>query len=58
MLLGIQVPSFTWPEGPARLGPTFKRILSQAMREAYGVTIPTPRATLHGPYAEALERLL
>jgi hypothetical protein len=36
-------------------GPTFKRTLSQAMREAYGITIPTPRATLHGPYAEAIE---
>lgn len=36
-------------------GPAFKRTLSQAMREAYGVTIPVPRATLHGPYAEAIE---
>jgi hypothetical protein len=36
-------------------GPTFKRTLARAMREAYGVTIPIPRATLHGPYAEALE---
>lgn len=36
-------------------GPTFKRVLGQAMREAYGITIPTPRATLHGPYAEAIE---
>jgi hypothetical protein len=36
-------------------GPTFKRTLSQAMREAYGIAIPTPRATLHGTYAEALE---
>jgi hypothetical protein len=39
-------------------GPTFKRTLAQAMREAYGVTIPIPRATLHGPYAEAIEALL
>jgi hypothetical protein len=39
-------------------GPTFKRVLAQAMREAYGVTIPTPRATLHGPYAEAIEATL
>jgi hypothetical protein len=38
-------------------GPTFKRTLSQAMREAYGVTVPMPRATLHGPYAEAIEAL-
>jgi predicted SprT family Zn-dependent metalloprotease len=36
-------------------GPTFKRVFNQAMREAYGVAIPTPRATLHGPYAEAIE---
>jgi hypothetical protein len=27
------------------------------MREAYGVEIPPPRATLHGPYAEAIEAL-
>jgi hypothetical protein len=39
-------------------GPTFKRTLSRAMWEAYGVTIPIPRATLHGPYAEAIERSL
>lgn len=39
-------------------GPTFKRTLSQAMREAYGVKIPTPRATLHGPYAEAIQNLI
>jgi SprT-like family len=39
-------------------GPTFKRTLARAMREAYGVAIPIPRATLHGPYAEAiLQRL-
>ena len=42
-------------EAHAWHGPTFKRTLSQAMREAYGITIPTPRATLHGPYAEAIE---
>jgi hypothetical protein len=36
-------------------GPTFKRTLARAMREAYGVEIPAPRATLHGPYAEAIE---
>ncbi len=39
-------------------GPTFKRALARAMREAYGVTIPMPRATLHGPYAEAIETAL
>ena len=42
-------------EAHAWHGPTFKRVLAQAMHEAYGVTIPTPRATLHGPYAEAIE---
>jgi len=35
-------------------GPTFKRTLTQAMREAYGITMPPPRSTLHGPYAEAI----
>jgi F420-dependent oxidoreductase-like protein len=35
MQLGIQVPSFTWPEGPARLGPTLRRIAVDA--EAAGV---------------------
>lgn len=44
-------------EAHAWHGPTFKRVLSRAMREAYGVEIPIPRATLHGPYAEAIERL-
>ena len=36
-------------------GPTFKRVLNRAMREAYGVRIATPRSTLHGPYADAIE---
>jgi hypothetical protein len=45
-------------EAHAWHGPTFKRTLSQAMREAYAITIPTPRATLHGPYAEAIEASL
>lgn len=44
-------------EAHAWHGPTFKRVLARAMREAYGVTIPIPRATLHGPYAEAIEAL-
>lgn len=35
MQLGIQVPSFTWPEGPAQLGPTLRRIAVDA--EAAGV---------------------
>ncbi len=38
-------------------GPTFKRTLAEAMRQAYGIAIPTPRATLHGSYAEAIEQL-
>ena len=42
-------------EAHAWHGSTFKRTLSRAMGEAYGVTIPIPRATLHGPYAEAIE---
>jgi hypothetical protein len=42
-------------EAHAWHGPTFKRVLNQAMRQAYGIAIPTPRATLHGPYAEAIE---
>jgi hypothetical protein len=42
-------------EAHAWHGPTFKRTLAQAMREAYTVEIPIPRATLHGPYAEAIE---
>lgn len=45
-------------EAHAWHGPTFKRVLAQAMAEAYGVAIPTPRATLHGPYAEAIETSL
>lgn len=45
-------------EAHAWHGPTFKRVLNQAMRQAYGVTMPTPRATLHGPYAEAIEASL
>lgn len=44
-------------EAHAWHGATFKRTLAQAMREAYGVDIPIPRATLHGPYAEAIEVL-
>jgi SprT-like family len=43
-------------EAHAWHGPTFKRTLAQAMQEAYGVEIPIPRATLHGPYAEAIEK--
>lgn len=43
-------------EAHAWHGPTFKRTLAQAMREAYGITIRPPRSTLHGTYAEAIER--
>jgi predicted SprT family Zn-dependent metalloprotease len=43
-------------EAHAWHGPTFKRALTQAMREAYGVKILPPRSTLHGTYAEAIER--
>lgn len=43
------------PEAHGWHGPTFKRTLARAMREAYGVEIPPPRATLHGPYAEAIQ---
>jgi SprT-like family protein len=46
------------PEAHGWHGPTFKRTLAQAMREAYGVEIPIPRATLHGPYAAAIESAL
>jgi hypothetical protein len=42
-------------EAHAWHGPTFKRVLARAMREAYGVTIRPPRSTLHGPYADAIE---
>jgi hypothetical protein len=37
-------------------GATFKRALGAAMQEAYGLTIPSPRNTRHGTYAEAIER--
>jgi hypothetical protein len=43
-------------EAHAWHGPTFKRTLARAMREAYGVVGPGPRSTLHGVYAEAIER--
>lgn len=39
-------------------GPTFKRVLAAAMKQAYGVAIPRPRSTLHGIYAEAIARSL
>ncbi len=36
MRLGLQVPSFTWPGGPAAIGPTFRRIARDA--EAAGLS--------------------
>ena len=45
-------------EAHAWHGPTFKRTLARAMREAYGVTAVKPRSTLHGTYAEAIEQRL
>jgi hypothetical protein len=42
-------------EAHAWHGPTFKRTLAEAMREAYGATIAIPSSTLHGPYADAIE---
>jgi hypothetical protein len=45
-------------EAHAWHGPTFKRTLTQAMREAYGITMRPPRSTLHGPYAEAIQASL
>jgi hypothetical protein len=45
-------------EAHAWHGRTFKAALARAMREAYGVEGPPPRSTLHGAYAEAIERAL
>jgi hypothetical protein len=39
-------------------GETFKRTLAQAMDEAYGIAGRRPRSTIHGVYAEAIERAL
>ncbi len=44
-------------EAHAWHGATFKRALREAMHEAYGLTIPIPRNTRHGAYAEAIEGL-
>lgn len=46
------------PEARAWHGPTFKRTLAEAMREAYGIDGAAPRSTLHGVYAEAIEGAL
>jgi SprT-like family len=37
-------------------GRTFKRTLAQVMDEGYGVVELRPRSTIHGAYAEAIER--
>ena len=44
------------PGGHAWHGRVFKLTLAAAMSEAYGVLIPPPRSTVHGAYAEAIER--
>ncbi len=43
-------------EAHAWHGRTFKAALSRAMAEGFGVVGPSPRSTLHGVYAEAIER--
>jgi hypothetical protein len=45
-------------EAHAWHGPTFKATLARAMAEAYGVIDVRPSNTLHGVYAEAIERAL
>jgi hypothetical protein len=44
-------------EAHAWHGRTFKLTLARAMEEAYGVSGVPTRSTLHGAYAEAIERL-
>ena len=44
------------PGAHAWHGAAFKRALARAMAEAYGIAGPRPRSTLHGAYAEAIER--
>ncbi len=43
-------------EAHAWHGQTFKATLARAMEEAYGVSGVPTRSTLHGAYAEAIER--
>lgn len=45
-------------EAHAWHGRTFKATLARAMAEAYGIAAPPPGNTLHGVYAEAIERKL
>jgi hypothetical protein len=44
-------------EAHAWHGPAFKRTLARAMEEGYGITEVRPSNTLHGTYAEAIERM-
>lgn len=44
------------PGAHAWHGPAFKRTLSEAMTEAYGVGAAPPGSTAHGAYAAAIER--
>jgi hypothetical protein len=44
-------------EAHAWHGRTFKATLARAMIEAYGIVAAKPRATTHGVYAEAIERV-
>jgi hypothetical protein len=46
------------PEAHGWHGPTFKRTLARAMSEAFDLPDLRPRSTLHGVYAEAIERRL
>jgi len=43
-------------EAHAWHGPTFKRTLARAMDHGYGITGLRPSSTLHGTYAEAIQR--
>lgn len=36
-------------------GKTFKATLARAMVEGYGIVVASPRSTIHGAYAEAIE---
>ena len=45
-------------EAHAWHGRTFKAVLARAMEEGFGVAGPSPRSTLHGFYAEAIESAL
>jgi hypothetical protein len=45
-------------EAHAWHGRTFKTTLARAIEEAYGISLPIPGSTLHGIYAEEIERAL